>query len=67
MEPKLSKEHRHFRSRMDAIVQKMFEINYSQLIQYEILEKLIKIPCCVLSKLTVIKLNLQCTLVVIAS
>ena len=26
---------------MDAIVQNMFEINYSQLIQYEILEKLV--------------------------
>ena len=41
MEPKLGKGHRHFRSRMDAIVQNMFEINYSQLIQYEILEKLV--------------------------
>ena len=28
-------------SRMDAIIQNMFEINYSQLIQYEILEKLV--------------------------
>ena len=26
---------------MDAIIQNMFEINYSQLIQYEILEKLV--------------------------
>ena len=26
---------------MDAIVQNMFEINYSQLLQYEILEKLV--------------------------
>ena len=26
---------------MDAIVQNMFEINYSRLIQYEILEKLV--------------------------
>ena len=26
---------------MDAIVQNMFEINYSQLMQYEILEKLV--------------------------
>ena len=34
MEPELGKDHRHFRSRMDAIVQSMFEINYSQLIQY---------------------------------
>ena len=41
MEPKLGKDHRNFRSRMDAIVQNMFEINYSQLIQYEILEKLV--------------------------
>ena len=41
MEPKLGKDHRHFRSRMDAIVQNMFEINYSQLIQYGILEKLV--------------------------
>ena len=32
MEPKLGK---------DAIVQNMFEINYSHLIQYEILEKLV--------------------------
>ena len=37
----LGKDHRHFRSRMDASVQNMFEINYSQLIQYEILEKLV--------------------------
>ena len=37
----LGKDHRHFRSRMDAIVQNMFEINYSRLIQYEILEKLV--------------------------
>ena len=41
MEPKLGEGHRHFRSRMDAVVQNMFEINYSQLIQYEILEKLV--------------------------
>ena len=41
MEPKLGKDHRHFRSRMDANVQNMFEINYSQLVQYEILEKLV--------------------------
>ena len=41
MEPKLGEGHRHFRSRMDAMVQNMFEINYSQLIQYEILEKLV--------------------------
>ena len=36
-----NKGHRHFRSRMDAIVQNIFEINNSQLIQYEILEKLV--------------------------
>ena len=41
MESGLGKDHRHFRSRMDANVQNMFEINYSQLIQYEILEKLV--------------------------
>ena len=41
MESRLGKDHRHFRSRMDAIVQNMFEINYSHLIQYEILEKLV--------------------------
>ena len=40
-EVRLGKDHRHFRSRMDAIIQNMFEINYSQLIQYEILEKLV--------------------------
>ena len=28
---------------------------------------IVKIPCCVLSKLTVIQLNLQCTLLVIVS
>ena len=51
MEPKLGKDNRHFRSRMDAIVQNMFEINYSQLIQYEILEKLVTyIVKCVPSK-----------------
>ena len=38
---KQGKEHGHFRSRMDAIVLNIFEINYSQLIQYEILEKLV--------------------------
>ena len=38
---RLRKDHRHFRSRMDVIVQNMFEINYSRLIQYEILEKLV--------------------------
>ena len=37
----LGKDHRHLRSRMDAIVQNMFEINYSLLIQYEISEKLV--------------------------
>ena len=26
---------------MDAIIQNMFEINYSQLMQYEVLEKLV--------------------------
>ena len=41
MELGLGKDQRHFRSRMDANVQNMFEINYSQLIQYEILEKLV--------------------------
>ena len=40
-EVRLGKDHRHFRSRMDANIQNMFEINYSQLIQYEILEKLV--------------------------
>ena len=40
-EVRLDKDHRHFRSRMDANIQNMFEINYSQLIQYEILEKLV--------------------------
>ena len=40
-EVRLGKDHRHFRSRMDAIIQNMFEINYSQLIQYEILKKLV--------------------------
>ena len=35
------KDHGHFRCRMDAIVQNIFEINYSQLIQYEILKKLV--------------------------
>ena len=35
--PKQGKEHGNFRSRMDAIVLNIFEINYSQLIQYEIL------------------------------
>ena len=40
-EVRLGKDHRHFRSRMDANVQNMFEINYSHLIQYEILEKLV--------------------------
>ena len=40
-EVRLGKDHRHFRSRMDANVQNMFEINYSQLMQYEILEKLV--------------------------
>ena len=37
----LGKDHRHFRSRMNTIVQNMFEINYSRLKQYEILEKLV--------------------------
>ena len=41
VESRLGKDHRHFRSRMDANVQNMFEINYSQLMQYEILEKLV--------------------------
>ena len=36
-----NEDHRHFRSRMDVNVQNMFEINYSHLIQYEILEKLV--------------------------
>ena len=35
------KDHRQIRSRMDAIVSNMFEINNSQLMQYEILEKLV--------------------------
>ena len=39
--PKQGKEHGHFRSRMDAIVINIFEINYSQLIQNVILEKLV--------------------------
>ena len=37
----LGNDHKHFRSRMDATVSNMFEINYSQLVQYEILEKLV--------------------------
>ena len=41
MESRLGKDHIHFRSRMDANVQNMFEINYSLLIQYEILENLV--------------------------
>ena len=41
MEPKLGIDHGDFRYRMDAIVQNMLGINYSQLIQYEILEKLV--------------------------
>ena len=32
---------KHFKSRMDATVSIMFEINYSQLVQYEILKKLV--------------------------
>ena len=36
------KKHGHSRSRLHVIVfRNMFEINYSQLIQYEILEKLV--------------------------
>ena len=31
----------NFRARMNAIIQNIFEINYSQLIKYEILEKLV--------------------------
>ena len=34
-------EHGYLGSRMDAIILNMFEINYSRLIQYEILEKLV--------------------------
>ena len=41
VEPKLGKEHGHCRSRLDTIVQNMFGTNYSQLIQYEILEKMV--------------------------
>ena len=37
----LGNDHRHFRSRMGATVSNMFEINYSQLLHYEILEKLV--------------------------
>ena len=36
-----SNEHRYLGSRMDAIILNIFEINYSQLIRYEILEKLV--------------------------
>ena len=36
-----SKEHRYLGSRMDAIILNISEINFSQLIQYEILEKLV--------------------------
>ena len=39
--PKQGKEHGYLGSRMDAIILNIFEINYSQLIQYEILEKLV--------------------------
>ena len=39
--PKQGKEHGHFRSRKNAIVLNIFEINYSRLIQYEILKKLV--------------------------
>ena len=46
IEPKLGKGHGHSRSRLDAIVQYMFEINYSQLIKYEILEKLVTYIVC---------------------
>ena len=41
VESKLGRGHGHSRSRLDVIVRNMFEINYSQLIQYEILEKLV--------------------------
>ena len=34
-------EHGYLGSKMDAIILNIFEINYSQLIQYEILEKLV--------------------------
>ena len=39
--PRCGSEHGYLRSRMDAIILNMFEINYSRLIQYEILEKLV--------------------------
>ena len=39
--PKQGKEHGHSRSRMGDFILNIFEINYSQLIQYEILEKLV--------------------------
>ena len=39
--PKQGKEHGCLGSRMDAIILNIFEISYSQLIQYEILEKLV--------------------------
>ena len=41
MVPKQGKEHGHFRSRMDAMVLNIYEINYSQLIQCGILVKLV--------------------------
>ena len=34
-------QHGYLASRMDAIILNIFEINYSQLIKYEILEKLV--------------------------
>ena len=34
-------QHGYLRSRMSVIILNIFEINYSQLIQYEILEKLV--------------------------
>ena len=39
--PKQGKEHGCLGSRMDVIILNIFEIRYSQLIQYEILEKLV--------------------------
>ena len=39
--PKQGNEQGYLRSRMSVIILNIFEINYSQLIQYEILEKLV--------------------------
>ena len=38
-------EHGYLSSRMSVVILNIFEINYSQLIQYEILEKLVTYIC----------------------